>query len=130
MATKSLGTTFSLNDVLIGKLSSISEITCDSDMIDVTTLEHNDGFRRYMQGAKDAGEIRLTGFHEKDNVGQSALRALYDSGEEATARIAFPDGMTATLPVIVKSHALGAAQVDGAISFVCVLKATGKPTLA
>ena len=130
MATKSLGTTFSLNDTTVGKLSSISEITCDSQMIDVTTLDHTDGCRRYMQGAKDAGEIRLTGFHEKSEAGQNALRALYNSGETATASITFPDGMAAVLPVIVKSYALGAAQVDGALTFSCVLKVTGKVTIA
>ena len=128
MATKSLGTVFSVNDTVVGKLSSISEITCDSEMIDVTTL--GDDCRRYMQGAKDAGEIRLTGFHSKDEAGQSALRALYESGEEAAARIAFPDGMTAAFPALVKSHALGAAQVDGAIGFSCVLKITGRVTVA
>ena len=128
MATKSLGTVFSLNDIVVGKLSSISEITCDSDMIDVTTLD--DDCRCYMQGAKNAGDIRLTGFHAKDNAGQSALRALYDSGDVAQARIVFPDGMTASFPALVKSHALGAAQVDGAISFVCVLRATGKVVIA
>ena len=128
MATKSLGTLFSLNDTVVGFLSSISEMTCNSDMIDITTLE--DDCRRYMQGAKDAGEIRLTGFHEKDNAGQNALRALYESGETAQARITFPDGMTASFPALVKSHALGAAQVDGAIGFVCVLRATGKVVVA
>ena len=130
MATKSIGTVFSINGTTVGKLSSISEITCDSDMIDVTTLEHTDGYRRYMQGAKDAGEVRLSGFHEKDASGQALLRALYGSGEEATAVITFPDGMAASFPAIVNSHALGAAQVDGAISFVCALKATGKVTVA
>ena len=128
MATKSLGTVFSVNDTVVGKLSSISEITCDSEMIDVTTL--GDDCRRYMQGAKDAGEIRLTGFHSKDEAGQSALRALYESGEEAAAHITFPDGMTAAFPALVKSHALGAAQVDGAIGFSCVLKITGRVTVA
>lgn len=127
MATKSLGTVFSVNDTVVGKLSSISEITCDSEMIDVTTLD--DDCRRYMQGAKDAGEIRLTGFHDKNEAGQSALRALYESGEEAAACIAFPDGMTAVFPALVKSHALGAAQVDGAVGFSCVLKITGRVTV-
>lgn len=127
MATKSLGTVFSVNDTVVGKLSSISEITCDSEMIDVTTLD--DDCRRYMQGAKDAGEIRLTGFHDKNEAGQSALRALYESGEEAAAHIAFPDGMTAAFPALVKSHALGAAQVDGAVGFSCVLKITGRVTV-
>ena len=126
MAIKSTGTTFSLNGVIVGKLSSISEISCDSSMIDVTTLDHTDGYRHYIQGAKDAGEVRLTGFHEKNQAGQSQLRALYESGEAASAVISFPDGMSASFPALVKSHALGAAQVDGAIGFVCVLKPTGK----
>ena len=130
MATKSLGTTFSLNGTLIGVLSSISEISCDSDMIDVTTLQSPDGCRQFMQGAKDAGEIRLTGFHEKDDAGQAALRQAYENGTAGTACIAFPDGLTATFPALVKSCALGAAQVDSAIGFHCVLRASGRVVFA
>ena len=126
MATKSLGTTFTYNDVLVGTLSSISEISCDSEMIDVTTLDSPDGCRRFIPGVKDAGEIRLSGFHVKDEAGQSALREAYDSGSCFSACITFPDGMQATFPAYVKAHALGAAQVDGAIQFTCVLRANGK----
>lgn len=130
MATKSLGTTFSFGGTLIGTLSSVSELTCDSELLDVTTLDTPDGCRRFMQGAKDAGEIRLTGFHEKNDAGQAALRSAYESGLCADACITFPDGMTATFPALVKSCALGAAQVDSAIAFICVLRANGKVVFA
>jgi len=84
MATKSLGTTFSLNGTLIGVLSSISEISCDSDMIDVTTLQSPDGCRQFMQGAKDAGEIRLTGCGQKIRAGRTIARApLHPNGIRA-----------------------------------------------
>lgn len=126
MATKSLGTTFTFNSTPVGTLSSISEISCDSELIDITTLDAPDGCRNYMQGAKDAGEIRLTGFHTKNEAGQLALRAAYDTGAAGTCCIAFPDGVTATFPAIVKAHALGAAQVDSAIQFSCTLRAVGK----
>ena len=43
MATKSLGTTFTFTPAggsaaKIGQLSAISELNCDSELIDVTTL--------------------------------------------------------------------------------------------
>lgn len=126
MATKSLGTTFTFNATPVGTLSAISEITCDSELIDITTLESPDGCRQFMQGVRDAGEIRLTGFHVKGEAGQLALRSAYDTGAAGICCITFPDGVKATFPALVKSHALGAAQVDSAIAFTCVLRAVGK----
>ena len=103
MATKSLGTTFTFTPAggsaaKIGQLSAISELNCDSELIDVTTLSEQSGCRRFIQGARDAGEIRLTGFHLKTDAGQAALRAAYESGKAGTARIDFPDGGGLYLP--------------------------------
>ena len=55
----------------------------------------------------------------------NALRAAYESGKAGTARIDFPDGAAYTFPALVKSCSLGAAQVDGAIGFGCVLRVNG-----
>ena len=125
MATKSLGTTFTFTPAggsaaKIGQLSAISELNCDSELIDVTTLSEKSGCRRFIQGARDA-----TGFHLKTDAGQAALRAAYESGKAGTARIDFPDGAAYTFPALVKSCSLGAAQVDGAIGFGCVLRVNG-----
>ena len=127
MATKSLGTTFTFTPAggSAAKRSAISELNCDSELIDVTTLSEQSGCRRFIQGARDAGEIRLTGFHLKTDAGQAALRAAYESGKAGTARIDFPDGAAYTFPALVKSCSLGAAQVDGAIGFGCVLRVNG-----
>ena len=58
----------------------------------MTTLDSEDGYREYIQGFRDAGELELTGFHDADDSGQAALRAAYDSGAAGTASIAFADG--------------------------------------
>lgn len=134
MATKGLGTTFSFTPaggaaVTVGTLTAISEVVCDSDMLDVTTLDTQDGGKRFIQGARDAGEVRLTGYHKKTDAGQAALRAAYASGGAIAALIAFPDGAQVTFPALVKSHALGAARVDGAIGFTCVLRVNGAVTV-
>lgn len=133
MPQKAMGTTLSCaqnnQTVQIGRLRSISEIKADSEAVDVTTLDAAGGFRRYTQGLKDMGEVTLTGFHEKDEAGQQKLRALYESGEAATFTVAFPDGMKAAFSAFVKAHALGAAEVDGAVGFSAVLRLTGGVTI-
>ena len=67
--TRSTGTTFGfekkeeeLTDITVGNLSSIGEVGGDSDEIDVTTLDSTGGYREFLQGFKDAGEIVLSGY--------------------------------------------------------------------
>ena len=88
MSTSSLGTTVKVTPsgksaVTVGLLRSVSEIRLDSAVIDVTPLDAAGGFRQYVQGFRDAGEITLEGFLDKDQTGQTTLRGLYLSGETA-----------------------------------------------
>ena len=66
---------------LIGSLTSIGEITPDSEELDATTLDSANGYREYIQGFKDSGELSLSGYHDAANTGQSTMRTLYASGE-------------------------------------------------
>lgn len=134
MPQKAMGTSISCtqNDTVlpIGRLRSISEIRADSEAIDVTTLDSPDGYRVYAQGLKDMGEVTLEGFHEKDNAGQSCLRTLYESGETVPFTVTFPDASALSFAAFVKSYALGAAAVDGAVGFTAVLRLCGGVTAA
>ena len=134
MPQKAIGTTISCtvsNTVTrIGRLRSISEIRADSEAIDVTTLDAANGCRQYVQGLKDMGEVTLEGFYESGEAGQAALRSLYASGDVVPFTVTFPDQSTVTFSAFVKSHALGAASVDGAVGFTAVLRLTGGVTLA
>lgn len=134
MPQKAMGTTLSCTHnsqtVTIGKLRSISELKADSEPIDVTTLDSPGGYREYTQGLRDLGEMTLTGFHEADEAGQQKLRSLYASGDIAAFTVTFPDGTALAFSAFVKSHALGAAEVDGAVGFSAVLRLTGGVTQA
>ena len=82
MATSAQGTLFKFTpasgtQVTVGRLTSIGEIAPTSEEVDVTTLDSDDGYREYIQGFRDAGELELTGFHDADDSGQAALRAAY-----------------------------------------------------
>ena len=131
MPQHALGTSLSClyqqNTVSIGCLRSISEIKCDSEALDVTTLDSP--CRTAIQGVRDMGEVTLEGFFEAGSVGQACLRSLYMTGESVPFTVTFPDGSAAAFPAFVKSWSLGAAQVDGAVGFTAVLRLTGMVTL-
>ena len=133
MPQKAMGTTISCTcnnaSTLIGCLRSISEIKADSEAIDVTTLDAAGGYKVYAQGMKDLGEVTLEGFFEPSNAGQTALRSLYASGAATAFTVTFPDASAASFTAFVKSYALGAASVDGAVGFTAVLRLTGGVTV-
>ena len=134
MATNAYGTTLKFTpsggaQVTVGKLTSIGELSPDSETVDVTTLDSAGGWRESMQGYKDAGELEITGFHVKNEAGQTALRAAYASGLPGAVQIGFSDGCTVDFSAFVKSHSIGSAEVDGAVGFGAVLRITGPVTV-
>lgn len=130
MATTAYGTTFYFKPsggakTAVGKLTGVGRIAPDSEAVDVTTLDSAGGWRESMQGFRDAGEVELTGFHDKGDAGQALLRAAYLSGQRGECEIAFSDGCKVSFGAFVKSCALGSAEVDGAIGFGAVLRVSG-----
>lgn len=109
----------------IGSLTSIGEITPDSEELDATTLDSPGGFREFVQGFKDSGEVPLSGFHNKDAPGQAKMRELYASGAEGYFWVTFPDITTVAFTAHVKSYSAGSAEVDGLVGFGCALRVSG-----
>ena len=135
MATKAQGTVFKFTPaggeaVGVGRLTSVGEISPTSEVVDVTTLDSAGGYREYMPGFRDAGEVTLSGFHEKGDAGQTALRAAYDSGETGAVEVVFPDGTAVTFSACVKGYTVGAAEVNGAVGFGAALRITGPVTVS
>lgn len=129
-ATKSQGTTLKFTPaggeaLTVGRLSSVGEIQPDSEEIDITTLESEGGFREYMQGLRDSGEVELSGYHDADDAGQKALRQAYAGGQPGAFEVAFPDGTKVNFSGFVKSHTIGSAEVDGAIGFGATVRISG-----
>ena len=125
MATGARGTVLKYNDAVVGRLTSVGEIAPDSEAVDVTALDSAGGYREFIQGYRDSGLVELTGFHEKGNAGQAALRAAYDGGAAGSVQVEFPDGTQVSFRAFVKSYTLGAAEVDGAVGFGAALRITG-----
>ena len=127
--TRALGTTISFNAATIGALTSIGEISPDSEELDATTLDSTDGYREFLQGFKDSGEVTLSGYYKKTDPGQQELITGYGTGYVEDVAIAFPDPAGgATFKAYVKSFTLGAADVDGIVGFGATLRISGEVT--
>ena len=134
MATKAQGTVLKFKpsggeQAVVGRLTSVGEISPDSEEIDVTTLDSADGYREFMQGYSDSGEVEIAGYHDKGDSGQAALRTAFAAGTAGDAEVTFPDGTAVSFKAFVKRHTLGAAEVDGAVGFGAVLRITGAVTV-
>lgn len=110
---------------LIGSVKSVGEITSDSDELDVTTLDSPGGFREFLQGMKDSGELPLIGYHDRAAVGQTTMRTLYSTGATGYFWVTFPDGTVVAFTAYVKSHTTGAADTEGVVGFGCSLRISG-----
>ena len=128
--TKALGTTIKFNSQIIGGLTSIGEVTPESEELDATTLDSSGGYREYIQGFKDSGEVSVTGYFKKTDDGQIELRTGYGTGDVDAVEIAYPDGTKVTFNAYVKNYTMGAADVDGIVGFGATLRISGAVTVA
>ncbi len=134
MAKRALGTKLKIGTdvsaVAVAGLTSIGGLELSADTIDVTTLDSDGGYREFIAGFKDAGEVSLEGFLElEQGKGQKELYDLYDSGEEEDFTILFPKNMGSwQFKGVVTGFSTGASLEDP-LSFSATIKVTGKPTL-
>lgn len=118
-------------DVEVGALSSISGIDASADEVEVTDMGNTDGYREYLPGFKDGGEVSVSGYMDGEDEGQARLYELMESGDVVDCKIQFPEkiGKTWSFKAGV-TKLTTSADVDDAITFEVTLKVSGKPTLA
>ena len=117
---------YTSNDtVVIGSLTSVGEISPDSEELDATCLDSSGGYREFLQGFKDSGELTLTGYLDPDKPGQAQMVNLYGSGALGYFWVTFPDQATVAFNAYVKSFTVGSAEVDGIVGFGTTLRVSG-----
>ena len=135
MATRSLGTILKIGKdtsaVKVGGLTEIGGLELSADTLDTTTLDSDGGYREFIGGFKDAGEVSLSGYLEITATdGQKKMYDAFESGAEQTFAIEFPEsiGDKWSFKGIVTGFSTGASLED-LISFGSTIKVSGKPTL-
>lgn len=137
MKIKALGTKFNIGKgptpapVPVGNLTSIGGLELSADSIDVTTLDSEGGYREFIGGFKDGGEVALEGlFDSTTGKGQKELYDLYESGASQDFQIAFPAETKTTWDFkgVVTGFSTSVSLEDP-LSFSATIKVSGKPTL-
>jgi len=129
-AEKSMGTKLyhvdGETEAPIADLTSIGEIGVESDEIDVTTLDSTGGFKEYIAGFLDAGEVPLAGkIKSESNMEDMLALALAQTVE--SWKVEFPGGSTWEFEGFVKSWKEGESTVEGVREFNGSLRITGAP---
>lgn len=135
MARRALGTKLKVGAsdaaVAVAGLTSIGGLELSADTIDVTTLDSDGGYREFIAGFKDAGEVSLEGYLDASSgKGQKELHDLFDSGEVTDFVIEFPPETKTKWQFkgIVTGFSTGATLEDP-LSFSATIKVSGEPTL-
>jgi predicted secreted protein len=133
MPKRSLGTTLSIDSVLIGGLTNITSPERTAETIDTTTLDSTNGYKTFIQGFKDGGELSFTGMYDAALTGVAQIDTAYENGTENTYVITFPAsiGVTVTMTGMVTALTLpGEANIDDPLGFEATIKVIGKPVFA
>lgn len=122
---KGFGTTLSgATTGAIAQITSIGVPGMEVDDIDVTTMLSTNGWKEFVAGLKDAGEITLQLLYHKTLTNTIEGR-LGEANETWT--ITFPDSATFACSGYVKSLGIESPMEDK-ISQSCTIKLSGEPT--
>lgn len=117
--------------VAVAGLSSIGGLELSADTIDTTTLDSDGGYRTFIAGFKDAGEVSLEGFLiPATGKGQKELYDLFESGATEDFAIEFPPETETKWEFkgVVTGFSTS-ADLEDPLAFSATIKVSGKPTL-
>lgn len=126
MAKRALGTTLAIGSTIVGGLTSISGVELSAETIDVTTLDSTDGYREFIGGFIDGGEVSADGYLSDLGTAEATLVTKV-GGDEEECVITFSNGATWAFDGVVTGFSTS-ADLEDAIGFSITIKVSGKPT--
>lgn len=119
------------NYITVGRVISISGPQISSERIEITTLDSAGGYKEYIGGLKDGGEIQLEVYWKKSDAKQVILRNAVDDGTQLPFQITWPDSPATVCSgtIIVSSFGMNTAANEG-VKATISCKLTGAPVWA
>lgn len=132
MKTHAFGTKFIWDGNQVGSLNNIGGVEISVDTVDVTAHDSEGGFKEFIVGLMDAGEVALSGYFDSQNTnGQIAMLEDCTAREVRQASIIFPasTGSTWAFTGLITNIKIGDNPTDDGIPFTATVKVSGKPIL-
>jgi len=127
-AISGVGTVFKRNAVALAEVNSISGPNRTRDTIDVTTLDSTGGYREFIGGFRDGGEVVLdmnytrNGFDllntdfENNTTAQSYVLVMPDTGNTEFAFSGWVTAISKSIPLDDKITMSVTIKIDGQIT--------------
>jgi len=130
MATAAMGTKLQIGANNITELNSIGGMELSADTLETTNLDSN-GWKTFIQGLKDGGEVQIAGtFNPADTTGQIAIYNAFNSGALTPFTILFPSSLGASWSFSgIVTNVKTDAQKEDFIPFEATIKVSGQPSL-
>ncbi len=130
--SRSVGTKLIINNKVIGGLKSINGVEITADTTDVTDLGNEDGYKEFLAGFMDGGEVAASGYLDSENEGQTEVYDVLNEGDGSPVpcEIRFPPkiGKSWYFEGVPTKFATS-AELEDAIAFETAIKVSGKPVL-
>ena len=123
---RALGTKLKIDGTAVAKLTSISGIELSAETMDITTLDSTEGYREFMAGFIDGGEVTAEGLLSETGTAESELINKV-GGDAQECTIEFPSGAKWEFDAIITAFSTDVSLEDP-LSFSITLKVSGKPT--
>lgn len=125
------GSTLTSPAGVIAELDEIGALAPRAETIDVTHLASTGGYREFVSGLRDGGEITLRGNFYPGDAPQMAMKTYFDDGVARAFTITLPAAMAATITFsgIVTGLEVGPFPVAGKVALAGTIKVTGKPAI-
>lgn len=111
----------------LAEVMSITPPSINVETIETTHMGSDDGFREYIAGLKDGGEVTVNMNYVEASA--TLLQTLVLAGVE-TFRVTFPGSSTYTFSGIPTAFAFDEVVIDDKVAMSLTIKVTGKPTYA
>lgn len=111
----------------IGSVSEVKGPEIKRDTYDVTAHDSVDGWREFIGGLKDAGEVTIT--LNYDPSVHDVLIADFDDTAPRNYKLVFPQGLGEWAIKLILSEFSQEAPVDDKLSAELKFKVSGKPTI-
>jgi predicted secreted protein len=117
----------------IAEVLSIRGPSLSSDTIDVTNHDTSNGYREFIMGLQDGGEVTFSINYQPTAPTHNATSGLlkaYDAKTKKNWRLVFPDagGTTWNFAGVVRTFSVN-APIDAQLTADVTIKVSGKPTL-
>lgn len=124
-AIAGVGTVFKRATVAVAEINSIAGPTFSRNIIDVTALDSPGGYKKFIAGMRDAGEVTLN--MNFLFAGWAAMKGDFESNVAKEYSIVLPDTTATTLTFdgLVTAMPFAAITPDEKISLDVTIKITG-----